>query len=154
MRLRDIMNRDVETVTPADRVVVANELMWRKRFHHLVVMDDGKVVGVLSDTDLGGPQATEIPDDKPVRDYMTREVVAADPDMTVTRAIHIFQERNIHCLPILEGGKLVGIVTATDISQLAKRGISNSPTSQARVVAGPYPPLKRLAQSQEPQTET
>lgn len=138
MRLQDIMNRAVETVSPKDSVVFANELMWRKRFHHLVVMDDGKVVGILSDNDLGGDQAQQIPDNQRVADIMTANTVTGDPTMTVDRAINIFRERHLHCLPILEQGRLVGIVTASDIKSLAKRGVPNSH------VSGPYPPLNGL----------
>jgi acetoin utilization protein AcuB len=139
MRLQDIMNRSVETISPKDSLVVANELMWRKRFHHLVVMDGQQVVGVLSDTDLGGDQEQQIPDNQRVQDVMSANTVVADPQMTVDRAINIFRERNMHCLPVLENGRLVGIVTATDIIKLAKRGAPNSNSS------GPYPPLNGLS---------
>jgi len=132
------MNRSVETISPKESVIVANELMWRKRFHHLVVMDGNQVVGVLSDQDLGGDQSEQIPDNQRVQDVMTTNTVVADPQMTVDRAINIFKERHLHCLPVLEDGRLVGIVTATDILNLARRG---APGSNA---AGPYPPLNGL----------
>lgn len=138
MRLQDIMNRAVDTISPKDSAVLANEMMWRKRFHHLVVMDKGEVVGVLSDTDLGGDKAREIPDNQRVVDVMTSHTVVADPHMTVDRAINIFQQRNLHCLPVLDQGKLVGIVTASDILKLAKRGVPNGSAG------GPYPPLQNL----------
>jgi acetoin utilization protein AcuB len=139
MRLQDIMNRFVETISPKESVVAANELMWRKRFHHLVVVDGNQVVGVISDTDLGGDQGEQIPDNQRVQDVMTANTVTADPQMTVDRAINIFRERHLHCLPVLENGHLVGIVTATDIKNLAKRGAPNSKAS------GPYPPLNGLS---------
>jgi acetoin utilization protein AcuB len=140
MRLQDIMHRSVETVSPNDSVVVANELMWRKSIHHLVVMNDGVVVGVLSDKDLGGDAAQELPDNQRVVDVMSAHTVVGDPHMTVDRALHIFQQRHMHCLPVMDQGKLVGIVTGTDIMSLAKRGAPNKNGS------GPYPPLQGLQQ--------
>lgn len=142
MRLQDIMNRSVETVAPSDSLVLANDRMWRKRIHHLVVMDGNRVAGVISDTDLGGPNAEEIPDDRKVADFMTESVVVGTPEMTVDRAINIFKERHLHCLPVVDGEKLVGIVTTTDIENLAKRGTSNKP--YAGESFGHYPPLNHV----------
>lgn len=146
MRVQDIMGHSVETVSPADSLVFANELMWRKGIHHLVVMDGKKVVGVLSDTDLGGPNAVNIPDNLHVADKMATNVVSATPETTVDRVINIFRERHIHCLPVLDGELLVGIVTSTDIMNLAKRGSSNRP--YAGESAGPYPPLNHVLENQ------
>jgi acetoin utilization protein AcuB len=146
MRVQDIMQRAVETVSPSDLLAVANERMWRKGIHHLVVMDGDRVVGVLSDTDLGGPDAQELPDDLPVSDKMTTQVVSTTPETTVDRVINIFKERHIHCMPVLDGEKLVGIVTSTDILNLAKRGASNRP--YAGESSGPYPPLHHVLEEQ------
>jgi acetoin utilization protein AcuB len=145
MRLQDIMNRSVETVAPTDTLVFANELMWRKQIHHLVVTEGSKVVGVISDTDLGGPDAGEIPDGLQVANRMSRELVTADPETTVDRAVNIFRERNLHCLPVLDGEKLVGIVTASDVMNLIKQGVSNRPSQGGST--GPYPPLQRLREN-------
>jgi CBS domain-containing protein len=142
MRLQDIMNRNVETISPADTVVLANELMWRKQIHHLIVVEGQTVVGVLSDNDLGGPGAGEIPDDQRVRDVMTADVVMGAPEMTVDRAINIFRERNLNCLPVMEKNRLVGIVTSTDMENLAKRGTSNRKYEGKDTQA--YPPLQNL----------
>lgn len=139
MRLQDIMNRSVETVAPTDSLVLANELMWRKRIHHLVVMDGQRVVGVISDTDLGGPNAQDIPDNRTVSDFMTPLLVTGEPTMTVDRAINIFRERHLHSLPVMDGETLVGIVTMTDIENLARRGTSNHRYEGESF--GPYPPL-------------
>lgn len=127
MRVQDIMGRSVETIAPSDSLVFANELMWRKGIHHLVVMEGKHVVGVLSDTDLGGPHAVDLPDNLHVADKMAADVISTTPDTTVDRVINIFKGRNIHCLPVLDGETLVGIVTSTDVINLAKRGASNRP---------------------------
>ncbi len=140
MRLQDIMHRNVKTVSPQDTVVFANDLMWRQGIHHLVVMENNQVVGVLSDIDLGGPEAREIPDGQQVFEVMTRELVTGLPQMTVDRAANIFRERRISCLPVIAEGALVGIVTTTDIMTLAKRGAARPPFAGINAEA-PYPPL-------------
>ena len=54
MRLQDIMSTDVKTVTPSVTVATARNLMRLDGIHHLLVVDDRRVVGVVSDRDLGG----------------------------------------------------------------------------------------------------
>jgi acetoin utilization protein AcuB len=143
MRVQDIMNRQVETVSPKDTSVFAHETMWHKGIHHLIVIEAGRVVGVLSDTDLGGPKAREIPDAQSVSDLMSVEPITIAPETTINRAINIFHEQHIHCLPVLEAGTLVGIVTKTDIDNVAKRGTSNH-RYQGVDRVGHYPPLNTI----------
>ena len=124
MRLQDIMQTPVKTVSPNDSAVMANEMMWRQRFHHLVVVNDHhQIVGILSDTDLGGPEATEIDDQLQVKHVMSTQVVAVPPTTTVQKALHLIRGRRIHCLPIVEEGQLIGIATSSDIRRLAKQGV-------------------------------
>ncbi len=141
MRLKDIMTTDVETVAYDAPAVLANEIMWRKQIHHLVVVRGKDIVGVVSDTDLGGPEADTIPDNLQVKDVMTTSTVTATPDTTIKRAANLMRGHNIHSLPILEHGKLVGIVTATDLSMLEKRGRSQPPFEGIQDI-GPYVPLE------------
>jgi acetoin utilization protein AcuB len=124
MRVQDIMQRNVKTIAPNVSIVMANDIMWRQRIHHLVVQDEKNIIlGIISDTDLGGPDASEIRDDVQVKDVMVRSVITAEPTMTVKRAAAIIRERGIHCLPIVEDGKLVGIITSTDLERLEKQGV-------------------------------
>jgi len=140
MRVQDIMNRQVETVSPKDTAVFANDVMWRKRIHHLIVMEDTRVVGILSDRDFAGQEAQEIPEDQHVSDVMSKKLVTITPETTIDRIINIFNEQHIHCLPVLEAGRLVGIVTTTDIDNLANRGTSNHRYQGVNRI-GHYPPL-------------
>jgi acetoin utilization protein AcuB len=115
MRLRDVMQTKVQTIAPEASAVMANDIMWRNRFHHLVVVQGGTIVGVLTDTDLGGPDADSIDDNLRVRDVMTSDPITAEPEMTLKQAGNLMQGRGFHCLPIVENGQLVGIVTSTDL---------------------------------------
>lgn len=146
MRLQDIMQRQVETISPEASVVSANEQMWRKQIHHLVVVNGQRqVVGVISDTDLGGSRTDHLPADKQVKHYMTTDVVTESPTATVDRAINLFRHRQIHCLPVVSDGCLVGMVTDADIHRLVHRGRSQPPF-RGNAAGGPYPPLHGLRQ--------
>lgn len=128
MRLQDIMTSAVETIGEYDSAIQANERMWRKQIHHLVVMRNHQIVGVVSDTDLGGDGAEEIPNNLLVKDVMSTKVVTVKPNTKIREASNLMQGNQIHCLPILnDEGYLVGIVTKTDIEMLEKRGTAHEP---------------------------
>lgn len=141
MRLKDIMTTTVETIAHDAPAFLANEMMWRKQIHHLVVMNGQDIAGVISDTDLGGPEEQEIPDNLQVKDVMRSNVVTARPDTTVKDALNLMRGHRIHCLPVLDNrGVLAGIVTITDILTLEKRGTAHVPF-QGTQPQDPYSPL-------------
>jgi len=103
-------------------------------FHHLpVVDDDGQLVGVLSLTDVlrtseaerdGATPALERERqlaEVPVADVMRRDPVAVAPSMTVDEAARCMMRERINCLPVVEDGELVGIVTSFDMLGLIGR---------------------------------
>jgi acetoin utilization protein AcuB len=87
---------------------------------HLLVLDRGDVIGVVSDRDLGG--RTGSGDQRRLGAVMTENVVTAAPDTTVRQAANLLRGRTIGCLPIVDDGKAVGIVTTTDLLDLIGRG--------------------------------
>jgi acetoin utilization protein AcuB len=122
MRLNEIMSKGVVTVSPNTSADAAWEQLWRDRFHHLVVMDGKRVVGVLSDRDLGGPRGQRLRSGRSVSDLMSASIVAAGPKTTLRQAANLMRGRSIGCLPILEGGRLKGIVTVSDLLEQIGRG--------------------------------
>jgi acetoin utilization protein AcuB len=120
MRLQDIMTQKIETIGPTTTVAQARATMKSSRIHHLLVRVGGDVVGVVSDRDLGTRSGAD--DARPVADVMTTNVITASPETTVQRAANLFRGRIIGCLPILDAGKPVGIVTTTDLLELIGRG--------------------------------
>ena len=123
MRVAEIMTKGVQTIAPETAAVDAWELMRRKGIHHLVVMADSRVAGVLSERDAGGRRGAALRAGSRVRDLMSTAVVAVDPQTTVRRAANLMRGRTIGCVPVVEGRRLVGIVTASDLLQLLGRGI-------------------------------
>lgn len=121
MRLRDIMHTRVETISPRESAAVAFERMRRARIRHLVVQDGKKVVGVLSDRDVAGMGSLR--QVETVKDVMSSPAVSCSPDLTVRQAANLLRGRTMGCLPILEDGKIVGIVTTTDLLETIGAGI-------------------------------
>jgi acetoin utilization protein AcuB len=122
MRLAEIMNKDVVAVRPDDDAERAWSLMRTMEVRHLVVMDGRRVVGVLSERDLGGRSGAAVRRGRTVADLMTEHVVEASPSTTIRQAANLMRGRTIGCLPVLENGRLAGIVTTTDILEQLGRG--------------------------------
>jgi acetoin utilization protein AcuB len=123
MRIQDIMTRKVETISPAERVGAAVERMRQKRIRHLVVMSKGELAGIVSAGDI---RALEPGASRRVEEVMTSPAVAASADMTIRKAANLLRGRSIGCLPVMERGHLVGIVTTTDLLERIGRGAERS----------------------------
>lgn len=116
MKIREIMSRDVVTTTPSESAQIAFEQMCARSIHHMVVVQDGEIVGVVSDQDLGGRRAnTSRRMGRAVGELMCRDVLSASPSATVRQAATLMRKRSIASLPVVERGKLVGIVTISDL---------------------------------------
>jgi acetoin utilization protein AcuB len=122
MRMFELMTRDVQTVKPSMAAEDAWALMRRKGIHHLVAMRDGKVAGILSDRDVGGRAGSAVRMGRSVADLMTTAVVTRAPNDTVRSAANVMRGRSLGCLPIVDGGRLVGIVTIADLLEVLARG--------------------------------
>jgi CBS domain-containing protein len=126
----DLMTRAVRTVGPNEPVAAAKQVMDTGGFRHLVVVgDDGAIEGVLSQRDLFfGPLAWSIGQGlagyekllnaSRVKDVMHCEVVTIDVSATLPEAAVLLRERKIGCLPVVEGERLVGLLTEGDLVAL------------------------------------
>ena len=121
IRLRDVMKNRVESVAADDSAQTAWERMHARRIRHLVVLDGSEVVGVISDRDLIG--RGRLRRDEKVGDIMASPVIAGHPEMTLRQAASQMKGRSVGCLPVVEEGELVGILTVTDILDLVGREI-------------------------------
>jgi CBS domain-containing protein len=122
-----IMTTDVFTVHPEDLVDLAANLMEWEHLRHVPVEDDeGRVVGILSHRALlrmvgrgllgtGGARPVA------VREIMRPDPVTATPEMTTLEAIDLMRSKRVASLPVLEDGRLVGIVTEHDFIETARR---------------------------------
>jgi acetoin utilization protein AcuB len=122
MRVGEIMSTRVRTVGPADSAEAAWERMWLHRIHHLVVARDRDILGIITDRDLGGRRGRDVREGRSVRDLMTHAVTTATPETTVREAANLMRGHRAGCLPVVEDGRLVGIVTVWDLIDLIGRG--------------------------------
>ena len=132
MRLFELMSTDVETIGTRAAADAAYDEMRRRNIHHLVVVEGGDVVGVVSDGDLGGRAGAEVRRTCAVGDVMTPDPVVAAPDTTVREAANLLRGRSVGCLPILDAGHLVGIVTITDLLEMLGRGVDRPSNAHKR----------------------
>jgi len=113
--LGEIMQTRVVTIGPKETAAAAWTRMRRRGIRHLVVTDHERLVGVISERDLGGRTGASLRKDRSVRDLMTRRVLRAEPNTTLRDAAEQMRARLIGSLPVVQGDRLVGIVTATDV---------------------------------------
>lgn len=122
MKVRDIMQTRVETVDQEERAEAAYNTMRVKRIHHLIVTAGPDLVGVLSERDLGGRDREGMRQTHKVLNFMTPYAVKAKPEMTVRQAATLMRGWSIGCLPVVSSGRLVGILTASDLLDLIAKG--------------------------------
>jgi CBS domain-containing protein len=124
MRLQDIMSTKIKTIAPTATVGEARSFMRTEGIHHLIVQSRRDILGVVSDRDLGGRVAARngIGEARPIEEVMTSNVATADRETSIRQAANLLRGRSIGCLPVLERGKPVGIVTTTDLLELIGRG--------------------------------
>lgn len=107
----------VYSVSPDARVFEALKLMAEKEIGALLVLDGGTLAGIMSERDyarkviLHGKSSHDIP----VRDIMTSSLVTVSPSQTVDQCMALMTSKRIRHLPVLEGGKLVGLVSIGDL---------------------------------------
>jgi acetoin utilization protein AcuB len=125
------MKRPVHVVKPLDSILHARELMERHRVNQLPVLVDGKLVGIVTDRDLRDAlpsvfedaqyarrrsRRTNVdPANVHVEDVMTPNVIMLAPDDTVDQAARVMRRQRIGSVPIVDDGRLVGIVTRSDV---------------------------------------
>jgi len=127
MDIDKIVNRNVVTIGMDDSVVRVRELFDEHKFHHLLVVESGRLVGVISDRDLlrnvspfVGKRSERSQDMETLRrrvhQIMTRKPVTITLDVTVENAAEVMLEYRVSCLPVVtEGRQVVGIVTWRDL---------------------------------------
>lgn len=119
MEIKDIMVRKVLTAGPDETVTAAAKKMRDANIGCLVIVNSGTMRGIVTDRDLTVRCSSEGHDPRTskVSQFMTAEVVSAQPSTDILTAAHIMTEEQIKRLPVLDGGQLVGLVSFSDIAQ-------------------------------------
>jgi CBS domain-containing membrane protein len=127
LRVRDAMTKEVTTLKRNDILTLASDIMQLGRIRHLPVLEDdsSRLVGILSQRDLfrgalahalgyGQHAQRKMLESLLVKEVMTTDLVTTSPDTPLIDAARVLMERKIGCLPVIEGGGLVGILTEAD----------------------------------------
>lgn len=125
MRVRHIMSSPVITISSTTPVLEAAKLMKEKRIERLPVVDDGKLQGIVTKdrvlraspsmaTSLSLHEIHYLFAKLTVKEIMQRDPVTVTPEMTVENAVRLAQEKRVGCLPVVEDGRVVGILTTND----------------------------------------
>ncbi len=127
MTVEKIMSKTVVTVEMDDSLQVVKDIFDNTRFHHLLVVESGKLFGVISDRDLLkslSPNIGTVSEttrdaatlNKRAHQIMTRKPVTLAPNAGIYDAIDIFNDQDISCIPIIDDGrKPIGILSWRDI---------------------------------------
>jgi CBS domain-containing protein len=127
----------VWSISPDATVFEAIQLMDDKNVGALPVADNSRLIGIISERDytrkviLKGLSSK----DTPVRDIMTREVVTASPSDSIEDCMRVMTEKRVRHLPVLEGTKMIGIVSMRDVMKWV---ISAQGEEIERYVRGDY----------------
>jgi CBS domain-containing protein len=147
MRARDVMTTDVVSVGPEATVAEIAALLIERRISAVPVLDRGKLVGIVSEGDLMRRPETDtepgaspwlslftgpgvVPDSfakthgMTAREVMTRDLVTVEPDTTLDEVARLLESRRIKRVPVVEGGRLVGILSRANLLHglVARRG--------------------------------
>jgi signal-transduction protein with cAMP-binding, CBS, and nucleotidyltransferase domain len=109
--------RTVWSVGPADSVMAALQIMADRNIGLLVVLDKGRLVGVLSERDCArrAVLAKKPLDSTPVADIMVRDVVTVDLSRTFAECLRLMHERGFRHLPVLSDGKVIAVLSVRDL---------------------------------------
>ena len=151
MLVRDVMQTKMVTITPDTTLPDAMRLASQRGIRHLPVLEYGELVGIVSDRDLKRAMASPatsleahelnyLLDRLQVREIMTRGVITIAPMFPVEDAARLMALHKVGALPVTEAGRLVGIITETDVLELFIRALGAAePSSRLDVLLGARP---------------
>jgi CBS domain-containing protein len=125
MQVKEMMAKKVFTVNPNDSVALAAQTMQEKNVGCLVVVNSGKVKGMITDRDLTVSclSNSHAASGCQVSSHMSSPVITITPETDVLEAAHTMTARKVKRLPVVEGEKLVGLISMGDIAQAMDRPI-------------------------------
>lgn len=126
LKVEDVMTREVTTLMRNDKLSVADELMKQERIRHIPVLDrDGQLCGIITQRDMfrgiilrslgyGSRAEQKMLDMLSIKDAMHEDVITTTPDTPLADAARCMLTHKIGCLPVMEGERLVGLLSEAD----------------------------------------
>ena len=133
MRISEVMTEAAVTDRPDDSLQQAARKMWDQQTGSLLVLDGKDLVGIITERDVLRTVATGSPLDTPVSEVMSKDLITVEPTTSLRDAAAIMTERWVRHLPVLEGGRLVGIVSQRDLAGVLA-GALNEPEDLHRLI--------------------
>jgi CBS domain-containing protein len=134
VKVSEIMTPAAVSDRPGDTLTEAARKMWEEQTGSLLVMEGDDLLGIITERDILKAVATGAPlDDVTVSDAMTKEVVTVHPGTSLREAAGIMTEKWIRHLPVVERGKVVGILSQRDLSGVLA-GALNEPDALEQLV--------------------
>jgi CBS domain-containing protein len=123
-KVKELMTKDVVTINKEKTIVEAAKIIGDKGVGSLVITDNGNIVGVLTERDIITKCVAKgcEPSKTKVSEIMSSPVVAIDPEADIIDAAKLMVSKMIRRLPVLEGGKLVGVITTYDLVKNVSKG--------------------------------
>ncbi|OFW10901.1 MAG: hypothetical protein A3G20_07065 [Acidobacteria bacterium RIFCSPLOWO2_12_FULL_59_11] len=124
--VRDYMTSHPETLDVNNTLLDAVLLLRRTSMRHIPILEDNRLVGILTDRDVArfapsmflplSPQEyNRVFEETIIDKVMTRDPLSTNPDAPLGEAVHLLHQNRLGCLPVIEEGRLVGIITTTDL---------------------------------------
>ena len=124
--VEDVMSRDVFTLGRNDKLSVADDVMKQKRIRHIPILDaDAELCGIISQRDLfrgillrslgyGSRAEQKMLDTLSIKDAMHDEVISTSPQTPLADAARLMLTEKVGCLPVVDGNRLVGLISEAD----------------------------------------
>jgi CBS domain-containing protein len=133
VRISDVMTEAALTDRPEDSLASAARKMREQQTGSLLVTDGEQLLGIVTERDVLRAVAEDISLDTPISEVMSKDLVTAEPGTSLREAARIMTEKWIRHLPVLEGGRLVGIVSQRDLAGVLA-GALNEPEELHRLI--------------------
>jgi CBS domain-containing protein len=120
--IKEVMTSDVRACEPSASVTEVAKLMAREDVGPIPVVEEGRLVGIVTDRDLVVRVLAEgrDPQTTTVGEIASRDVVTVSPDEDLDRALQLLAQHQVRRLPVVEGDRLVGIVAQADVARTGK----------------------------------
>jgi CBS domain-containing protein len=120
--IKEVMTRDVRACEPNATVAEAAKVMAREDVGPVPIVEDGRLVGLVTDRDIVVRVVAEgrDPNATTVKEIASTELVTVSPDDDLDEALNLLARRQVRRLPVVEGDRLVGIVAQADVARLGK----------------------------------
>jgi CBS domain-containing protein len=121
--VKNIMQKNVISIDSSLTVTDAAKMMKDANIGGIIIMEHNVPIGILTERDFVRKIiAHQKPMSTPIKDVMSSPLIVIDPDETIWELAELMKQKRIHKVPVVEKNKLVGIVTATDLTRLCSIG--------------------------------